>query len=96
MNAKLGKLSIGCHVAIWLSWFLFFLWDKFINEVCSEHSLITVFVGCVTLLGLLSGTVLGIVGMARKESPRGYSIFGFLLSTGFLLLWIIALIDSRP
>jgi len=98
MNAKYGKISIGCAVASILlvvmtyspNFFeitkpLYRIWDGWL---CS------LLFGWLPLFFVLAGIVLSIVGKKKKETPRIYGRIGFWLNTGWITVLVVLIAIS--
>ena len=98
MKAKYGKISIGCFIVWCLSVGLtvsicYLTYNQgyqrgFLNLLVMFPVEIS---GIVTFCGPYLGILLGFVGVRKKESPKWYSIVGFLLNVGALpvLLYVL-------
>jgi len=95
MKAKFGKLSIVCFIVPWLSLPLLKLLDVFTGYRGCPAGSHMMLLGPLVLLGVVSGAILGIIGVVKKESPRKYSVIGLLLNAGLILLFTIKAITIR-
>ena len=87
MTAKYGKISVGCFVAIWPVVALLVLLEMN-REPWHPVQQHLFFAFPWTLICVLLGIILGIVGLENKESPKKYAIIGLCLHSVLVLLFI--------
>jgi len=93
MNAKYGKISIGCAVAGILLFVMPILLSFF--EIAMPLLLIEnmwvfpLLFGWLPLFFIPLGIVLSIVGKKKKETPRIYGRIGFWLNAGLVTVWVV-------
>jgi len=84
MNAKYGKISIGCFIAIWPVAALLLLLS---NPQSCPAGQPGMFVAPWAFLCVLIGTIFGIVGAVKKEQPPTKYIIGISLNVGLVVLY---------
>ena len=87
MNAKYGKISIGCFIAFPLVVVFFVLLSNFLHA--GDGSPLFALAFLTYYLCIILGIVYGVVGIVKKESPKYFSIIGLLLNLGLVLLFAI-------
>jgi len=87
MNAKYGKISIGCFIAIWPMVLILVLLSINFSGCRGGHPGILIIPW--TLLCMLFGFIFGIVGAIKKETPKKYliGIFLHLIIVLLLVIW---------
>jgi len=86
MNAKYGKISIGCFVAFWVFTGFAFLLSA--DHPCAMQGLLMF---PFMMLSLLAGIICSIIGAVKKESPAWYWIVGLLLPLGVVLVYVLGI-----
>ena len=96
MNAKFGKISIGCFVASFILPVSFIALILRVYPPDSSINLSGFFLSSwIVLLAIpfrLSGVICGIIGAIKKESPIFYYVFGLVLNSIFLLWTLVKII----
>ena len=93
MNAKFGKLSIGCFIALPLATVFFMLMSGLLGA--DDGSPLFAIAMLTYFLCPILGITFGIKGIRSKEQPKWYAIIGLLLYAGVVLAFVVSAIISE-